>query len=235
MSVGLTTREIKTKANFERIVTTFKPTSGMEQFEVEFHREMQNPFNNEIAFDFFSRNIFSNELLSTMADYFSHDGNHLFGNTVKKLTISRIPLREFKDGWDQVLDGTVYVAQLIAKNPKISGLGLTHASLMDSEANQLLKALNSNTKLIELDLRGNDISPEINNAIALKIQKNRELNMGEIRFAARLIMQSMRTQTGGFAALPAVINAMIAAFTGPSFATYDETLVVARKSFLIKL
>src|SRR5262245_49175035 len=127
------TAEISRKSYFNYIVSSnYKPTCGLEQFEVDFHKKMQNPDQQgAIVFDGIARGLLHNGNLSNIKDYFyAENGEHIYNKTVKKLSICNICLKEYNRGLcDQMPDGTRFIAEAIAQNAKISEIDLTNTQL----------------------------------------------------------------------------------------------------------
>lgn len=182
------------------------------KFEYKFHYLMQNPENAVIIFDGVSRGLLHNGNLSTLSHYFTEVGEHLFAKQIDTLQISRTRLSEYNRGLnDQMPDGTQYICRLISKNPKIRNIDLSFTSLGDKEAVKIIAALQTNTRLQQLNLTGNNISADVLLVINSKIDANRLIPATcIIGNGSRLIGQSIRTQTGFFAGLPIEINEQIA-------------------------
>lgn len=168
-------REINCKEFFEYMTQKFEPTCLGERFNVEFHTQMQHPIKQAVIFSGISRGLLHNGNLNHLKDYFSREsGEHIFGKTVRQLSICKTCLSGYNRGLDQMPDGTRHIAELIEQNPNIDEIILKDAQLGDQEAWTLLNALQMNTKLKNLDLSGNKISPHILQRIASKIDQNRQ-------------------------------------------------------------
>lgn len=151
-------------------------TIPIEEFSIKLHQMMQNPEDGQIIFDGCSRSLLHNGNLVRIADYFdSETGDHILGKTIDMLKISNMRLSDYydeKNVWSQMPDGTPYIAELIGKNPKIKVIDLSYTQLGDKEADILIKALESNTRLCELNLEGNSISEEKLRVISEIVERN---------------------------------------------------------------
>lgn len=171
--INLTEEEISRKEYFEKCASQKTGSQALiDVFESKFHLAMQNPVNKTIIFDNIHRHLLHNGNLARLREYFSEEeGKHIFGQTIQELIITNTCLKDYNYGCvDQMPDGTRYIAELIAKNPNIEKIDLSHTQLGSDEAEILLQALRKNTKLLELRLEGNLISKkyleEINNKLA---------------------------------------------------------------------
>ena len=153
-----------------------KGDCDLNSFEYAFHHAMQNPQNGEVVFDKISRVLLNNGNLCSLRNYFSENGDHIFGQTINTLRITNVILKGYNNwstGGDQMPDGTGYICDLISNDPKITHIDLSNTQLGDEEASMLIQALNTNFRLQKLDLTGNSISPEKLTLIEAKLSENR--------------------------------------------------------------
>jgi len=168
---------------FTYLATEYNPSAPLDKYERAFHRKMQfskykdDRYNPDIKFWGVSRQYLHNGILATLQNYFDESGKHLFGKTVNKLSICDVRLSAFvsEDCRDSMPDGVTYIAQLIAKNPQIRKISLQRTLLGDAEARMLLDALQTNTHLQKLNVRGNSISAQLHQKIDAKLAANRAI------------------------------------------------------------
>lgn len=148
---------------------------GQEIFERKFHFMMQNPPENGAVEFNNCRGVLHNGLLSCLADYFNKEGEFEFKpfHTLR-ITHCQLSPYPYYIGATRFLmqEGTEFVCRLIAKNPNLVEIDLSYTSLEDSEADQLINALKTNTNLQKLTLTGNAISAEKLLTIASKLAEN---------------------------------------------------------------
>lgn len=148
---------------------------ALEKFGYAFHHALQNPQNGEVVFNNVPRGLLNNGNLCNLSDYFSQSGQHIFNQTITTLRITNVCLKGYNRGWDQMPDGTQYICPLISKDPEITNIDLSKTELGDEEASMLLKALDTNSRLHQLDLTGNAISAEKMSLIEARLTENRNL------------------------------------------------------------
>lgn len=221
MPITLTEQETKNKIYFTRMGT--KNTNYM----TAFHQTIQNPIKGTITFDGWSRERLHNGMLCELERYFTAStGAFLFEETkIKSLAIRNVCLKGYNNSlYDQMPDGSCYIANLIAKNPDLKEIDLSNTELGDHEASILLEAIKRNTD-------GNPISPsilaELQSKIAENIESDKIKSHAEIRTISRVLGQALRTGTSFFSTLPPELNAHIASFCGRPFHSEDEAFNIA--------